>query len=194
MSMQEKLLLHSINIVLYCCIIVLSIVYFHELEWALDTLPSYFDNSIKSPLERSLSVQVKNKLRLREGLDEIPLLLSRAVKIDPNEKAAYWLGKYYLVTSQNEKALKQFLYYLTIDPRILNTYIHIAELYEKKNQPERAKDALRQGLNYFSHYAPKYKPHEDESVSQRYNAKAMKVYQRYLRAINKLSNHPLLIN
>jgi len=182
----RRIKIFHINIVLYLLIVCVTILYWPQLQWAMNSLPGYLKGSIISPPERTLYRKAKRILQKGHAEAKAYSLLEQSLSIDPNSRASYWLGHYYNKTHQYDKALLQYIKYVKMDPTMVEVYLQISSIFEKRNQLKKAQKALQKGLDYFIQNAHKYKPHHDDNVRSKYNKKATKVYDKYWSSVRTL--------
>jgi len=179
-------LLH-VNLVLYAALVVAGFSYRSDLRWALKALPSYLDGSIASPVETVFYVRARRMLEERHvDLAPAERLLRASLAIDPNTEAGYWLAELYARVGREREALERFEAYLEIDPTRVETYLRIADLLERKNQDDRAREVLRKGIDYFESRVDRYVPRPDDRVDDDYNRKAVLTHESYARSARLL--------
>ncbi len=115
-------------------------------------------------------------------------LLDESIAIDPNSDAVYWLAEYYFTAGQYDRAEQQYMRFIELDPTQVKAYLKISTIYAKKEQPKRARAVLQSGLNYFGANMSKYKPRPDDTVREKYNGKAGKIYDKYRSAVEMLTH------
>jgi tetratricopeptide (TPR) repeat protein len=200
MCMVAKRLLENINIFrvtfflfgLLCC---LEGVFYSELSWARRELPNYLKGTVSAPLETQLIIGAANILQREEDFQAALPLLERAVQIDPNSEAVFWLGEYYFRKKEPNKALHYYCRYLDIDPLCSEAYLRMAQINHMQGEDEKARSLLTVGIERLSDYhaAGLYK---DPTVPENCSKKAETLYSKCTTSLNrlqaeleKLSNH-----
>ncbi|GJL65882.1 MAG: hypothetical protein NPIRA05_08530 [Nitrospirales bacterium] len=178
--------LFRINVLLYSAIVLVAIVCWPELRWAIDALPGYLDGSISSPVERVKYRDAKHMIRTDQPMDDAERLLNESITIDPNSEAVYWLGEYYVKTQQPERALQQFTRFLEFDQTDADVYVKVAALLNAMMQRDEARRILQQGVDYFEGRLDKYIPRYAPEIRAKYNQKAWRTYRRYRGGLRTL--------
>ena len=152
----------------------------------MHAFPGYINGNISTPVERRLYNRAKRIVEKKINSHEAKPLLDESIAIDPNSDGVYWLAEYYFTAGQYDRAEQQYTRFIELDRTQAKAYLEMSSIYAKKEQPEQARDVLQSGLNYFSANMSKYKPRPDDTVREKYNGKAGKIYDKYRRAVEML--------
>jgi DNA-binding SARP family transcriptional activator len=76
--------------------------------------------------------------------------------------------------------------FIELDPTRVKAYLRLSSIYAKKKQFDHAREVLQRGLNYFGPNMSKYIPRPDDTVKDKYNDKARKIYDRHRTAVEIL--------
>ena len=182
----RRISLRYVNIILYLVIAAVSVRYHRELRWAAAELPNYLDNTISASADRQLYRKARDIIRDGGRLRGARELLDESLSIDPYCEGGLWLGHYFFRKGQNEEAVRQFTQYLEIDPLQLEPYLRISSVFERDHRLAEARQILERGLKHFDRSLEQYEPRPDDSVRDKYNRKAVKVYERYRNAASTL--------
>lgn len=168
----QRIDISRVNMVLFGVLICIVIAFHNPLWWAIQHLPRYLCGQIDAPLEVRQCSEISAMLR-RDGdaLKALPLL-QKAVEVDPNSGALFWLGEYYFRKGEPDKAIALFKRCREIDPLEGATCLRLAKLYEEMGDFEKACSVLKEGLESLD-IRRYYEPSLDGTVDDRYNRKAV---------------------
>jgi tetratricopeptide (TPR) repeat protein len=190
----EHKLLYA-NFVVYGTILVLALVFSHEMAWARKTLYGYLVSDNIPPSEDRLLISRAIKYK-QQGVDvnSIQPLLERAVQIEPYSEARILLGYCYLSNGDDDKALVCFEKYRSANPSYAGLYKNIVDILEKKQDHKAIEQLLNEGMKHFRRRIDLYKPYYDANVPEVFNQKAFAVYKdaqdglEFLKEMQKQSN------
>jgi tetratricopeptide (TPR) repeat protein len=190
----EHKLLYA-NFVVYGTILVLTLVFGHEMVWARKTLYGYLVSGNIPPSEDRLLISRALKYK-QQGVDvnSIQPLLERALQIEPYSDAQVLLGYCYLNNGDYDKALVCFEKYRSANPSYAGLYKDIVYILEKKQDHNEIEQLLNEGIRHFRQRIDSYKPFYDGNVPEVFNQKAFVVYKdaqdglEFLKEMQKQSN------
>jgi tetratricopeptide (TPR) repeat protein len=177
--------LYQVNLVLYTVILILMAVYHPQLGWAVRSFPAFVWSEIKVPPEVDLYWKGSICLYRKEDAPDALLMLERSVSIDPNSEARLILGDYYYRSGHLDNALLEYEYFKGIDRGIVSPYLQASRIYLLRNEPEKARALIEEGIACFGDYQ-RYKPVREENVPEKFNEKAMAAYENRKKALSSL--------
>jgi tetratricopeptide (TPR) repeat protein len=159
-----------------------------QLRWAAGELPRMLRGGIGTPAERDLYRRAREIIRSGERMERAELLLRRSLAIDPRGEAGYWLGEYFYRAGRDDEALAQLQAYLTIDPTIADAYLRLASVHERRGEADAARSVLERGRVFFAERHASLAPRPDPRVGERYNEKAVEVWEECARDAARLAD------
>lgn len=190
----EHKLLYA-NFIVYSAILVIALVFLHELLWARKTLYGYLiSGNIPSSEDRVLINKAVKRKQQGQDVNLIQPLLERAVQIEPYSEARILLGYCYLSKGDYDKALACFEKYRSVNPYHAGLYKDIIDILEKNQGHKAIEQLLTEGIQNFQRRVELYKPYYDANVLEPFNQKAFAVYKDaqdglvFLQEMQKQSN------
>lgn len=167
------------NLIVYGIIIVLALVFHHELIWAQKTLHGYlFSGKFPPPAPISLIEEVTERTKADGDAKTMKPLLEQALQIDPYSQASLLLGVYYFSGGNFGKAMAYYDRYRSIEPSFAAVYLQMSEILEKKQERKAIKQLLTEGVKHFRRRVELYQPHYDPNVPKEFNLKALRIYNQ----------------
>jgi tetratricopeptide (TPR) repeat protein len=168
------------NVVLYLGLATVIVVNRAELRWAVGALPSYVDRTITAPLERQLYRQARAAMGDADWQTEAAReLLERSLAIDPHGDAAFLLADSYFDRGEFDEAVVQYESSLEFDPTVVEAYLKLSAIHERRGRFDEALRVLREGADFFTDNVDLQLPLLDAEVEARFNAKAAGVHDHY---------------
>ena len=87
-----------------------------------------------------------------------------------------------------------FLRAIELDPTNVSSYVTLSKVFVRQGQHEKAEKILLQGRNYFGSHVAHYQPVLDKSVNERFNDKAIYVYESYQKKSQIMQNRLQRLN
>lgn len=174
----------KLSIVTICLLLVcltLVVLYNDELGWSLNNMPGYIEGKIPGVHDEMKLVSAAiEELNENNNPQQALIYLEQALAIDPSIAQAYYLlGRIHFNPEQAKQAVDNMHQAITIDPTNRDAYLLLASMYWQLKQPDGARRTLQHGVGYFNFYREQYRPILDDSVEQKFNDKAVNVYQYY---------------
>jgi tetratricopeptide (TPR) repeat protein len=166
-----------INLFVYGLIIILLVLFRHELYWAQKTLCGYlWTNNFDPPADILLLKEAETYLGPNGDLKDAEQLLIKAIQIDPYSRANYYLGNCYADQNKFDDALKYYERFRKIDPSFWRIYLNSIQLLKIKRDIDTLEVLLKEGINFYKKRVELYQPRLDETVEKRFNDKALETY------------------
>ena len=179
--------LFYVNLFIYSLIIVIAVVFSHELMWAQKALRGYlWSSNFDPPADMILSKEAQIYLAPDGDLDHAQQLLEKAIGIDPYSRAHYYLGNCFVLQQKTDDALNSYERFRHIDPSYWRLYLNSIRLLADKKDINALEDLLLNGIETFKKRVDQYQPRPDESVEQPFNEKAAKTYQVSVEVLKRL--------
>jgi tetratricopeptide (TPR) repeat protein len=183
MKINEKKL-WTVNALLASTLIVLSLYYCNEINWAYRAIPDYIPSPEERNIYKNASMRISNQSSTEQ--DEIDLL--RAVEIDPKSEASFWLAEYYRQNNRNTDALKHYLLFLEHDLSNPMAIIHVSRIFRAEGKEGSALDILNKGIAYQKALVLRGAPIYDGTVDESFNKKALASYRSAQIALEQLES------
>lgn len=185
---MRRIRLPHINMALYLTLVALVFTYRAELVWSASALPALAGGKFPKLIEHTLRSQAKRGVDRTGNPAGARELLKRSLAIDPYSKAAIELAQAYAREGDHQRALEELRRYLEVDPAYLLAYLRAAEIYRSEGRERERRQLLEQGSEIFRSSGPRYRPRTDETVAERYNQKAVSVYEYHRGALRALQS------
>jgi tetratricopeptide (TPR) repeat protein len=183
----DRWLLYA-NLLVYGSTIALLIGFHREMSWAAKTVDAYVRSGrYQTTADRLLVKQAMNYRKKHEAdLEGVAALLQRAVEVDAYSNARILLAATYHRQGEDDRALAMYERYRSIDPLVLQVYMAMVEILEKRGEKEAAEQLLTEGIRHFRIRLERYEPHVDPSAAQAFNFKAWGVHRRLTEELEAL--------
>jgi tetratricopeptide (TPR) repeat protein len=169
-----------VNVAFYLVLAGIIVVYRAELRWAVWALPGYANRTIAEPLERQLYHQARAAMGDADWQTEAARkLLHRSLAIDPHSDAAFLMADSYFDREEFDRAVAQYERCLEFDPTVVEAYLKLSAIHERRGRYDEALRVVREGADFFADNVELQRPVPDAEVETRFNEKAAGVYDYY---------------
>ena len=183
----NKKLLYT-NLLVYCVIVVVLLVFSKDITWGQKTLNSYlFNKPLLPSADYLLITEAGENLKKKQKVEYSKELLEKAMQIDPYSNAGLLLGICHIAQGNTDKMIETYQQYLSINPSHSGAYIQLINVFSKQQKYDKIDNLLNIGIEHFQQRSNLYEPQIDSQVEQRYNAKASKIHQESLQALKQLT-------
>lgn len=176
------------NILVYCTIVVIFLVFSKDIIWGQKTVESYlFNKPLLPSADNLLIAEAGENLKKKQKVGHSKELLEKAMQIDPYSNAGLLLGICHIAQGNTDKMIETYQQYLSINPSHLGAYIQLINVFSKQQKYDQIDNLLNIGIEHFQQRSKLYEPQIDSEVDQHYNAKASKIHQESLQALKQLT-------